>query len=299
MKSNLPPLKPLRAFEAAARHGSFKSAAEELLVTQGAISYQIQNLESWLGVRLFKRETRRVSLTPQGDQFFRAVTNAFKTIAEGVGQIQPAKRTGILTVSVSTFFATRWLSQRLGRFMNQYPGITVRLQHSVNDPDFSVDDVDLAVRWGRGKWRDCHANLLFDSPMVALCSPDLITGESSSASRLQLKDQIFLHDQPGNDSWKEWLEIAGHPEMEGGTGPLITDPNVRVQSAIDGHGMVLANRLLAPEIAEKLLVEPFPIRLEGMGFYLVHQKGAPVVDAVERFKEWILREAAEAELPEI
>ena len=244
MFDKLPPMKALRAFEAAARHLSFTDAASELALTQGAISYQVRKLEAGLGIDLFHRSTRQVRLTAAGHSLFRTTHRLMQELQEEVFRITPVREQLVLTVSLSTFFATRWLSSRLGRFLNQHPEITIRLQHSVNDPDFVVEAVDLAIRWGDGNWRDAHAELLIASPMMALCSPRLYGAAPAQLSLEDLHGQTFLHDQEGNDGWEEWLRKAGLSQLGSGQGPTIVDPNVRVQSAIDGQGLVLANRLL-------------------------------------------------------
>lgn len=288
MFNQLPPLKALRAFEAAARHGSFTAAAGELSLTQGAISYQVRHLESKLGIALFQRSARQVTLTPQGQSLYRATHRLFRELEDEVHKIAPGKDQLILTVSVSTYFVTRWLSKRLGHFLNKHPEVTIRLQHSVNDPDFTVEDVDLAIRWGNGGWQQGESELLIPSPMMAVCAPDLMPGK---AGLEVLRHQTFLHDQDSTDGWREWLRQAGLDDMEAGRGPVIDDPNVRVQSAIDGQGLVLANNLLNDDIAAGRLIEPFAIRLEGYGFHLLYESTAKRRNAFQLFRQWLLQEA--------
>ena len=288
MFSQLPPLKALRAFEAAARHGSFTAAAGELSLTQGAISYQVRHLESNLGIALFQRSARQVNLTPQGQSLYRTTHRLFRELEDEIHKIAPGKDQLILTVSVSTYFVTRWLSKRLGHFLNNHPEVTIRLQHSVNDPGFTVEDVDLAIRWGNGDWQQGESELLIPSPMMAVCAPDLMPDK---ARLVDLRNQTFLHDQDSTDGWREWLRQAGMADMECGSGPVIDDPNVRVQSAIDGQGLVLANSLLNDDIAAGRLVEPFDIRLEGYGFHLLYEPAAKRRGAFQLFRQWLLREA--------
>ena len=291
MFEHLPPLKALRAFEAAARHLSFTDASKELSLTQGAISYQIRQLESKLSVALFRRRARQVDLTPAGRSLFHTIHRLFRELEDEIHRIAPGKDQLILTVSVSTYFVTRWLSQRLGNFLNNHPQITVRLQHSVNDPDFAVEEVDLAIRWGEGSWPGTESELLISSPMIAVCSPGLVNGENSIGNLEDLRQQTFLHDQEGTDSWCDWLNKAGLADLGSGPGPVIVDPNVRVQSAIDGQGLVLANRLLDEDIVQGRLVAPFDIQLEGFGFYLVYMPGATRRDTFQLFRRWLLSEA--------
>ena len=166
MFQNLPSMKALHAFEAAARHTSFTDAAAELSLTPGAIGYQVRQLEASLEVALFDRRTRQVVLTAAGEKLFRSAHHLFRELDAEIRQISPQANPNLLTVGVTTYFVTRWLSQRLGHFMNEYPEVTLRLQHSVNDPDFTVEEVDLAIRWGDGLWPGSQSELLI------VCAPD-------------------------------------------------------------------------------------------------------------------------------
>ena len=292
MFQKLPSLKALRAFESAARHCSFNAAATELSVSPGAISYQVKQLESSLGVHLFHRLTRQVELTDAGLRLYHTVHRQFEELEEELTRISPKKRDNPLTVSVSTFFVTRWLSPRLGTFLNTHPDITVRLQHSVNDPDFAVEAVDLAVRWGNGRWPHSPSEPLIEMPMIAVCAPSLLQGESGIRQPADLMRHTLLHDQPGMDLWPEWLRTAGLDPDERTSGPVIVDPNVRVQSAIDGHGVVLGNPLLQPELESGRLSEPFDIRLEGYGYHLVYSRSAVHNEPFRQFHQWLHNEAA-------
>jgi len=291
MFKQLPPLKSLRAFEAAARVSSFTDAAKELSLTQGAISYQIKLLESSLGIELFVRSPRQVSLTDAGQSLFRTTHRLFRELEDEIHSLAPGKDSSILTVSVSTYFVTRWLSKRLGKFINKYPEITIRLQHSVNDPDFTLEEVDLAIQWGIGIDPHSVSELLVPSPMIALCAPQLIDAGLDDTNLDSLRQQTFLHDQESNDGWGEWLKMAGLGDLGAGSGPVILDPNVRVQSAIDGHGLVLANILLLDDVAAGRLVEPYNVRLEGYGFHLLYAESAKKRSAFLLFRQWLLDEA--------
>jgi len=290
MFKQLPPLKALRAFEAAARHGSFTEAAKELSLTQGAISYQVRQLESKLDITLFQRSARLVTLTGAGQSLYRTVHRLFRELEDEILSISPGRQQLILTISVSTYFVTRWLSARLGNFLNNHPEITLRLQHSVNDPDFTVDNVDLAIRWGDGSWPGSESELLLPSPMIALCSPQLITAENPLTRLDDLRVQTFLHDQDGTDRWRDWLHQAGLEDLGSGHGPIIVDPNVRIQSAIDGHGLVLADNLIRDDIEAGRLVAPFEIILEGFGFHLLYSSDAKRRHAFRLFRQWLLNE---------
>jgi len=291
MFQSLPPLKSLLAFESAARNLSFTIAANELSLTQGAISYQVKQLETHLEIKLFKRNIRQIELTKEGHRLFNTTQLMLQNLKDEIQLIAPTvgKNQQILTISVSTFFATRWLSQRLGGFLNQHPEITLRLQHSVNDPEFMLDEVDMAIRWGNGDFTDCHTDLLLSMPMKAYCSPSLLRGKSAIRSISDLKNQTFLKDQVSNDYWKEWLKEAGAVGIDPSHGTIIIDPNVRIKAAIDGHGILLANPMLKDECDRGELVELFAdTKLNGLGFYLTYKEKSNQSHALSVFNKWIL-----------
>ena len=275
---------------------SFNAAAIELSVTPGAISYQIKQLESSLESPLFYRHTRQVELTDAGMRLHETVHRLFQELKSEIERISPNRKETQLTVSVTTYFVTRWLSPRLGKFLTAHPEITIRLQHSVNDPDFTVEDADVAIRWGDGEWNDSrlvgsHSELLFNLPMIAVCSPKLQTGKKALKKPDDISQHILLKDQPGIDCWPEWLQLAGVEANIINTSADIVDPNVRIQSAIDGHGLVLANPLLNADIESGSLSEPFNIRLHGYGYYLLSTPQAAKNNAFRLFRRWLLDEA--------
>ncbi len=291
MFKNLPSLKALRSFEAAARHRSISKAAKELSLTQGAVSYQVKRLESDVGVKLFHRRTRQIEITDAGFRIYQIIHRQFRELDDEILRIAPTGRASTLTVSVSTYFVTRWLSQRLGMFLNTNPHITIRLQHSVNDPDFTVDEVDLAIRWSDGFWPNCENELLIGFPMIVTCAPELLSKGKSAVLLEDVQNQTLLRDQEGIDLWTEWLELAGLPKQNLNTGPVIVDPNVRVQSAVDGRGLIMGNELMRQELEEGLLVEPFDIRLEGYGYYLIFNESGFTRRPVQVFVQWIKDQA--------
>ena len=292
MFQNLPPLKSLLAFEAAARNLSFTEAANELSLTQGAISYQVKQLEQSLEIKLFHRKVRQVELSAEGQRLYKTTHQMLQTLKDEIQIIAPNnndKDKQILTISVSTFFATRWLSKRLGQFLNLNPEITIRLQHSINDPEFKVGDVDMGIRWGNGEFPDCHAKQLLSLPIKAYCSPELVRGEMAINKLSDLRKHTFLHDQMSNDYWKEWLTKAGLTDITGRKGPIIVDPNVRIQSAIDGQGILLANPLLQDELDRGQLVELFgDIQLDDLGYYLIYKEDNYLSHSLKLFNNWLL-----------
>jgi len=292
MLGNLPSLNGLRAFAAAARHLSFTRAAEELHVTRGAVSYQVRRLEEQLGIRLFQRKTRQILLTNEGQQLFVTVQRAFGSISEEVAAISPHRSSHVLTVALSTYVATRWLSRRLNGFLERYSEIALRLQHSVNSADFTMEDVDLAIRWGRGEWANTRSQLLFPSYLMPVCSRRLVQGPKPLVNPGDLRDHTLIHAEEGYDLWAEWLTKAGVDHLEANDTSRIVDPNVRIQAAIDSQGVALGDDLVADEIAAGRLVAPFEAKLDAYGYYVVQGSRASESDQVAAFRDWLLAEAS-------
>lgn len=287
MYDNLPPLHSLRAFEAAARHLSFTKAARELHVTQGAVSYQIRQLEERLDRLLFVRRIRAVTLTAEGSRLFEVCQRTFQDLAQEIAALSPERDDGILIVAVSTYVTTRWLSRRLSPFFEAHPGTTLRLQHSINAPDFSIEDVDIAIRWGQAGKLGPRSRTLVPTPMLPLCAPALMSGERAIKSPSDLQWHHLLRDEPGEDLWPDWLALAGVPGLKTRAGQTISDPNVRVQAAIDGQGVVLADALVADDIAEGRLIAPFNTAIEGYGYHLLWSARSIARPGVRAFRDWL------------
>lgn len=289
MFTHLPSLKALRAFESAARHSSFTAAADELAVSPGAISYQIKQLEDSLSTSLFHRRIRQVELTLTGQQLFQTVHKVYRELDATITDIAPARTESTLNVSVSTYFVTRWLSSRLATFLHSNIDLNVRLQHSVNDPDFTIEGTDIAIKWGNGDWPGCQSEPLIMLPMMALCSPDIMQGEHPLESVTDLQHHSLLRDQISTDYWAEWLQLAGAADLSPNAAVII-DPNVRVQAAIDAQGVILANPLLQSTIDSGLLCEPFDIRLTGYGYHIVCSDSAREHRGYRLFRDWLMQE---------
>src|SRR5712692_10187761 len=176
MPRQLPPLNALKAFEAAARSESFTRAAEELCVTQGAVSHQVKALEATLGIKLFNRERQRLAITEAGREYLAVVRDALDRIAVGTERLVQRQTSGVLTVSTSPDFAAKWLVHRLDRFAAAHPGIDLRVSATMHNVDFAREDVDVAVRHGDGNWSGLDATQLCDEQIFAVCSPKLLAG---------------------------------------------------------------------------------------------------------------------------
>jgi LysR family glycine cleavage system transcriptional activator len=291
-RSRLPSLNGLRAFEAAARHGSLTRAAGELHVTHSAISHQISALEAELGVSLFRRVGRGVAVSAAGAELEAALTDAFARISRAVARARGSDR-GILTLSVEPSFAARWLVLRLGRFGAAHPEIDLRLAATTALADFTREDVDVAIRHGRGPWPGLAAARLMPAPMFPVGSPALLGTMRGFLSPTQLLGFTLVHEGDERD-WSEWLATAGVVGAEVGRGPRFDDGNLALAAAIAGQGIALADEALAGDaLADGRLVRVSPVEIAtDKAYWLVHPPDAVQLPKVAAFREWLLQEVA-------
>ncbi len=293
MARRLPPLNALRAFEAGARHLSFTKAAQELHVTQAAVSHQVKLLEEDLGVSLFRRMTRKLALTEEGRALMRVAGEALDAIAEEAARLRDAPGGRTLSLSLIPTFGVKWLAQRLGRFWALHPDIDLRLHHSIHLVDFARDEVDAAVRWGGGAWPGVEAVYLMRAGLVPVCSPALCKGPPALNVPDDLRHHTLLHERDYVD-WAQWLAVAGAREVEARRGPIIDDPSVLHQAAIDGQGVALTSEnLIREDLAAGRLVKPFDVDLDAHNaYYLVAPPRAFERPNVQAFRDFLLAELA-------
>src|SRR5262245_607120 len=233
MLRRLPSLNALKAFEAAARHESFTRAAEELCVTQGAVSHQVKALEEELGIKLFNRERQRLIITEAGREYLTVLRDAFDRVALGTERLLQRQKAGVLTVSTSPDFAAKWLVHRLGRFAEAHPEIDLRVSATLHHVDFAREDVDLAVRHGDGNWPGLEAVRLSSEELFAVCSPKLLAGRARLKKPADILKLPLLHlnDRRG---WSRWLEAAGVAHGELTQGPILNRDSMAIDAAVDG-----------------------------------------------------------------
>ena len=285
------PLPALRAFEASARHLSFSRAADELFVTQAAVSHQIRRLEDFLGVRLFRRLNRAVMLTDEGQALFGPVHNAFNGVDAAVRQVRGGLDSKRLTVSSLPSVASRWLVPRLGSFMEAYPDIDLRLAPNHDLTDFERDDVDVVVRYGRGRYPGLHVEWLFDEDLYPMCSPRLIGRFGNLDSPADLARYPLLHDDNRID-WTSWLRLVGADEVDPARGPVFNDSSMLIQAAVAGQGIALARSVLAEDDLEagrlvRLFEQALPAEL---AYYLVYPPEHGQRPTVQAFRSWVLEQ---------
>lgn len=294
MSRRLPPLNALRAFEAAARHLSFTKAAEELHVTQAAISHQIKALEEWLGLPLFRRMNRALALTEAGQSYLPPVREAMDTLSQATDSLLRSDSTGALTISTMPSFASKWLVPRLTRFQKRYPDMDVRVQSTSQVVDFARHDVDLAIRFGNGDWPDLRVERLLTEDIFPVGHPSLLGGDCPLTCPEDLRNHTLLHDDY-RISWAVWCRAAGIEGLDVERGPRFDDSSFTLQAAMNGHGVALARgALVADDIATGRLVRLFDVRLPGsVAYYVVappHYFSRPKVKA---FRDWLFEEAAD------
>src|SRR3954471_13776052 len=291
MTARLPSLNGLRAFEAAARHMSFTVAASELNVTQTAISHQIRRLEEELGIRLFVRQNRTLSLTPEAKEYLPGIRAAFNDLRLATDRLLRKDDGNVLTVSTLASLAAKWLLPRISSFQQQHPGIDVRITTSTALVDFRRDGVDAAIRYGRGQWPGLRADWLMADKMFPVCSPELLKGKKPLKKQEDLAAHVLLHSSASNDDdWRLWLTAAGLPydlsKQPGVTFDLIF---MTIQAAIDGLGVAMGRTsYVQDDIKKGRLVVPFEITLPvDAGFYLVSPQTRADTPKLSVFRNWL------------
>ena len=297
MRRNLPPLRALRAFEAAARHSSFAKAAQELGVTPGAISHQIKSLEDWLGAPVFERLTRALRLTDIGARALPFLTEGFDALAAGTAQLKSGQDTSLLTVSVSPGFGSLWLVPRLDKFRRQHPEIELRIDGTDRLIDLTRGEADLAIRYGPGGYGGVQSDRLFAMRATPVCSPQLLASGPALRSPQDLRHHTLLHVewQEVEGSWRTWLLAAGVRDVDPYQGPRFTKEDMAVRAALDGEGIaLLGDRMAADHLASGRLVRPFEAALSTplvCAYYLLRPDAVRDAPKVSKFRDWILAEA--------
>ena len=270
---------------------SFTLAASELNVTQTAISHQIRRLEEELGVRLFIRQNRSLSLTPEAAEYLPGVRAAFNDLRLATDRLLRRDDDHVLTVSTLASLAAKWLLPRLSAFQEAHSGIDVRITTSTSLVDFQRDKVDAAIRYGRGQWAGLRADWLMADELFPVCSPSLLQGTKPLKCPEDLRDHVLLHTSNANsDDWRLWLTAAGLPtdisKQPGVTFDLLF---VTLQAAIDGIGIAMGRTsYVQDDIAKGRLIVPFKIALPAdAGFYLVTPQGRADSPKLSAFRSWL------------
>lgn len=286
----LPSLSGLRAFEAAARHLSFTRAANELHVTQGAISHQIRSLEEDLGYALFHRQPRRVTLTEEGEILSKTVTESFEELDRILSSLRQRQWRGWLTISSSPSFAVKWLVPRLDAFRLRFPEFDVRIAATDRLVDPRRESVELCIRYGAGHYPGLDCEMLVTDEVFPVCSPRLLTQLTHPSALLEhrlLHDEMFL-DHPQRPSWSHWASMAGI-DISSAPSARFSHASMALEAAAAGQGVALGrSSLVAADIAEGRLICPFgPRFISPFSYWMVSSPGGLQHPRIRRLTDWI------------
>lgn len=287
----LPPFAALRAFEAVARTLSFTRAAEDLGISQAAVSRQVRALERELGVRLVNRHASHNDLSAPGRTLFAALRDGFNRMEEGVRAVSSQPGRTVLTLSVAPFFSSCWLTPRIMKFVEAHPEIDLRLHHSYQPPDYRREQIDLGINWGDGNWPGVTAERVFDGSLTPVCAPNFPGLRRKNAKPADLlKLPLFYEFNEGD--WVKWFSDAGLKLSKPLSATRIDDSNALRQIALDGHGVVLFFSALAEEdLRIGRLVQPFGTVVDtGAHYFLNHPSDREVPLAQKRFTRWLFSE---------
>lgn len=296
MKRSLLPLNALRAFDAAARHMSFKQAADDLSVTPAAISQQIRSLEDFLGVDLFRRTNRSLVLTDAAQLSLQPLKEGFEKLEEAVDIITESKTSNILKVSVSPSFASKWLVPRLASYYARHPDAVVKISATMEITDFKAEDVDIAIRYGLGNYDGLVSEELLRETIFPVCAPGLFDGEA--ATPCAVLNHTLIHDDTAMDdesapNWTMWLKAAGVETPDGMPALHFNTHALAIEAAVAGRGIALARSAIAEEdLKAGRLIKPFgegvPINF---AHYIVYPQEKLKNERVQDFIEWLREEA--------
>lgn len=293
--STLPPLQALRAFESVSRLLSFRKAGEELLITQSAVSHHIRQLEETLGLSLFIRGARSIAMTVEGELYYAKTKQAFRLIEDATHDMRVRSGRNKVHVSLLPSFAANWLVSRLSGFYAEHPDIDLELEPTLRLTDFASGDTDIAIRYGEGPWDGVDAHLLMAEELSPVVSPSLLGDGSKFTGPQDLLHQTLLMAKRPID-WEIWAEAVGLDYSKAHKIQL-TDYNITLQAALEGHGVAIGRNLLISEhLRTGRLVQPFPevVTSDRAAHWVVLPKDRSVAWSTKAFFDWIMREANSA-----
>jgi LysR family glycine cleavage system transcriptional activator len=297
MPKSLPPLTSLRTFEVAARLGSFTKAARELHVTPAAVSHQIRGLEEYLGVTLFRRTTRRLVLTEQAATAAEYLREGFERISRGAELLRPSSKGGTLSLSATPAFATRWLVSRLSRFQKQHPRFELHVKASAAPLDFDQDDVDAAIRLGKGGFEGVLAVELFNEWIAPVASPAFLRQHTlrrpADLARLPLLHDDSMRRAGRPQGWPAWFRAAGVTDAGAWQGTHFDDGHLALQAAAAGSGVAVGRLVYAMDdlAAKRLKIAFRPAIKMDISYYLLIPESRAALPSVVAFRSWIKAEA--------
>jgi len=286
------PLNAIRAIEIVARRGALAPAAEELGVTPGAVSQHLRRAEERLGIELFERTPQGMRPTAALRAVLPQLTGGFNALAEGVANLRGADE-HVLTVTMGAVFASRWLIWRIGKFNRLHPEIETRLVVTGNMIDLAHSDIDVGIRFGRGRWPGVTAELLGGASYAPVVAPELALRLHKPSD---LADVPIIIDRASMLPWDDWFRAVGIDDPPAPRGPTLDDPALAFDAAISGQGALLTVDLMAADaIGDGRLVRPFPYVVESeLGYWLVVAEGRRVPKKVKLFREWLRTEVPDS-----
>ena len=278
-------IQSLKSFEAAARHLSFKRAAEELFVTPTAISHQVKTLENQLNCRLFERKTRQIQLTQQGFELFSELRKSFDSIDNTLTRIESRINRETVTLGLGSIIGTRWLAPRLGSFWEQHDDIDLRLHHSSYADFENLDHFDLAIAWGQGNWPGMQVHKFIRIQLTPVMSPEL----KAPGSVNKLLDFPLL-DTRERVGWQQWFTAADTIVNHAPASTVIDDANLVLQAALDGQGVALGILpFVEDDLSQGRLIRPFELTIEpDEAYHLIYRKKALSNPAIKTVRDWLL-----------
>ncbi|MEM7170693.1 MAG: LysR family transcriptional regulator [Pseudomonadota bacterium] len=286
----LPPLKALQSFEAVARTGSFTMAAEELGVTQSAVSHQVRHLEDFLGTKLLDRRGSGAVPNRAGGHLYQDLEQAMALIKKGVARVRNGEDAAPLGIWLRSHFASKWLAPRLSSFWQSHPGFDLRFHHSNAPADFSDPSIHVSIEWCHEAAKPAGSAALLNGNLTPACSPKLLKGESCPNDPALLTRHTLLHESD-EGSWQDWLALTGASPLKPVRNEFYEDTNVRQQAAVEGAGFALiCPELMGEEIQSGALVCPFPQHLTSYAYYLVIPREETATPRVAAFRQWILEQ---------
>ncbi len=291
----LPSITALRALEASSRLLSFTKAADELFITQSAVSHQIRYLEDLWGFKLFERQGRRLITTKEGQMIVPVVREFLENMTRVLGEITNTENRSSIRVSLVQSLAVKWLVPRLGRFNELYPEISVWIQTSDDIVDFAIDEVDMAIRLGHGEWTEYHLDLLLREYVFPVASPDLLKrlGYPEKPDDLLHYPLLYRHSYDNCPRWRDWFRDAGIAIKSLPRGSRFPDTSIAVQAAVDHQGIALARSAhVEAELAAGRLIKLFDVFSPSpVSYYIVCPQSAIKQPRIAAFRNWLLEEA--------
>lgn len=290
---HLPLLNALKTFVVAGSHLNFTRAADDLLVSPSAVSHQIRVLEEYLEIKLFIRQNRALSLTPEGLRLHQALKQPFDQIARAIQDTARNRDTGSLRIALRPFFSGVWLAHRLNGFWGKWPQIRIDLIHTIKMLDFNTENIDLGILWGKGDWPGLQSHLLVPGNLAPICSAEFIKEHGRPATPADLAKYTLIHDED-HSAWDAWVEKAnaGAGALDFSANLTIDDTNVRLQSILNNQGIMLGcPTMLKKFLDDGKLVQLFDICLDTYSYYLVYPKELQLTKSMQIFVDWLLAEA--------